>query len=71
MSNENELTVRRIFDTPRERVWEAWVNPAQVGEWWGPDGFIIRAHEIDVKQGGTWRFVMYDSDGVNYENDLV
>lgn len=70
-TSERSLTIQRTFDAPRERVWEAWTEPELVAEWWGPDGFTNTIHEMDVRPGGVWRFVMHGSDGVDYQNEIV
>lgn len=62
------LTVRRTFDAPRERVWAAWTDPAQIDRWWGPDGFTTTTAEMAVRPGGRWRFVMVGPDGKEYPN---
>ena len=31
----------RLIQAPRERVWDAWTDPAQLGQWWGPRGFSV------------------------------
>ncbi len=47
------LVITRIFDAPVERVWQAWIDPEQVKQWWGPDGFSSPSAEIDFREGGT------------------
>ena len=56
---DREIIVTRLFDAPRERVFEAWTGAEHIGEWWGPDGWTIKTHSMDVKPGGEWRYVMY------------
>lgn len=34
-----EIAITRVFDAPRERVWNAWTRPEQVKRWWGPKIF--------------------------------
>lgn len=63
-----DLTFTRTVDAPRERVWKAWTDPEQVAEWWGPNGFTNTIHEMDVRPGGVWRFVMHGPDGADYHN---
>ena len=65
---DREIVITRLIDAPRERVFEAFTDPAQVGEWWGPTGFTTTTHEMDVRAGGTWRFIMHGPDGVDYPN---
>lgn len=62
------LRFERVFNAPREKVWQAWTDPAHVGNWWGPDGFTTTTREIDVRSGGHWRFVMHGPDGRDYLN---
>ncbi len=68
---ERSLTISREIDAPRERVWEAFTNPEHLVHWWGPDGFTNTFHEIDVRPGGVWRFMMHGPDGTNYPNRIV
>jgi uncharacterized protein YndB with AHSA1/START domain len=39
-SSSFEVVSTRVFDAPRERVFEAFVNPEHLPYWWGPKGFI-------------------------------
>ena len=59
---------RAVFDAPRDLVFEAWTDPKHVGNWWGPKGFTTTTHEMDVRPGGVWRFVMHGPNGVDYQN---
>src|SRR3972149_4696907 len=69
--SEQELILTRIFDAPRELVFEAWTDPKHVAQWWGPNGFTNTIHEMNVRPGGVWRFVMHGPDGVDYPNKIV
>ena len=68
---EREIRITRVFDAPRELVFEAWTDRDQVVEWWGPHGFTTTIHEMDVRPGGVWRFVMHGPDGTDYNNHVV
>jgi uncharacterized protein YndB with AHSA1/START domain len=63
-----EIVNIRIFDAPRETVFEAFENPRQLAKWWGPNGFSNTIHEMDLRVGGTWRLTMHGPDGTNYDN---
>jgi uncharacterized protein YndB with AHSA1/START domain len=65
---EREIRATRVFDAPRELVFDAWTKPEYVAQWWGPNGFTITTFEMDVRTGGTWRFVMHGPDGRDYQN---
>ena len=66
-----EIVTTRVFDAPRDLVFEAWTNPKHLVQWWGPDGFTTTIRAIDVRPGGVRRFVMHGPDGVDYENRIV
>lgn len=65
---EREIRIARVLDAPRELVWQAWTDPAHVGEWWGPEGFRTTTEHMDVRPGGLWRFIMHGPDGRDYPN---
>lgn len=54
-----EVRMTRVFDAPRELVFEAMTKPEHVKEWWGRlgDGYSVPACDIDLRVGGKWRFV--------------
>lgn len=47
-----ELTITRLINAPRQRVWKAWTDPKQVAQWWGPRGFTNPVCEVDARPGG-------------------
>lgn len=65
------LRLTRVFEAPRDRVWAAWTDPAQVDRWWGPDGYSTATDSMDVSEGGRWRFAMHGPDGERYPNLIV
>ena len=60
---EREIRVERVFDAPRDRVFAAFTDPKLIPEWYGPRGVTTVVDQMDVRPGGSWRFVMRDSDG--------
>lgn len=69
--SDRELVTTRLLNAPRELVWEVWTTPEHVVNWWGPDGFTNTIHEMEVKPGGVWRFMMHGPNGVDYPNKIV
>jgi uncharacterized protein YndB with AHSA1/START domain len=67
---DREIVLTRVYEAPRELVWTAWTDPKHVVHWWGPDGFTNTIHEMDVRPGGVWRFVMHGPDGRDYKNRI-
>ena len=66
---DNEIVITRLFDAPRELVWEAWTNPEHVVKWWGPNGFTTTIKSMDLRSGGVWTFTMHGPDGTDYPNE--
>jgi uncharacterized protein YndB with AHSA1/START domain len=66
---DRELVITRIIDAPRTRVFEAWTNPQQLAQWWGPHGMTTPLCEMDLRPGGIFRTVMRDAKGVEYPNE--
>ncbi len=70
-NKSNELKITRIYDAPVKLVWEAWTDPKQVAQWWGPRGFTLTTHSKDLRVGGHWAYTMHGPDGTNYENKTI
>jgi len=67
----NEIYITRIYDAPVKAVWDAWTDPKQVAQWWGPRGFTITTHSKDLRVGGSWVYTMHGPDGVDYPNKTI
>jgi uncharacterized protein YndB with AHSA1/START domain len=65
-TQRQELVIERVFDAPRERVWEAWTEPEQVKKWWGPKEFTAPSIESDFREGGKYLYCMKAPDGQDY-----
>ena len=57
------LDLSCAFDAPRERIFTALTEPAELVEWWGPSGFTTPEIEVDLNVGGGYRFGMQPPDG--------
>ncbi len=69
-SLDREIVLSRVIDAPRDLVFEAWSDPRHLPQWFGPKGFTIKTKEIDVREGGRWRFDMIAPDGTVYPNHM-
>jgi uncharacterized protein YndB with AHSA1/START domain len=56
----HDITISRLFDAPPELVYRAFVDPDQLCEWYGPEGFEVPCEtvQIDARAGGFQRFMM-------------
>ena len=69
-----EITITRVFDAPRERVWRAWTEPAELARWWGKRGWSTPPESVtlDVRPGGAFRLnSINDEDGREMPLDTV
>ncbi len=66
IKNKDELTIKRIFDAPRELVWKAWTDPDLFKRWWGPKNFTAPVAKIDLRVGGKYLYCMRGPDGKDY-----
>ena len=57
-SDVKEFLISREFDAPREKVWKAWTDPAEMKKWWGPKGCQILQLKMDLREGGTNHYCM-------------
>ena len=67
-SDGTDLVFQRTFDAPRERVWQAFMDPDRIPRWWGPHGTTTTVVEMDVRVGGAWRYISSapDRDDVTF-----
>lgn len=70
-NKSNEIRITRIYDAPVRAVWDAWTDPEQVAQWWGPRGFTLTTHSKDLRPGGGWVYTMHGPDGVDYPNKTL
>jgi len=67
-NKSNEIKLTRVYDAPVKMVWDAWTDPKQAAQWWGPRGFTITTHSQDTRTGGHWHYTMHGPDGIDYMN---
>lgn len=70
-SKPNEIRLIRVYDAPVEIVWDAWTDPDQAAQWWGPRGFTLTTHSKDLRPGGIWHYTMHGPDGTDYPNKTL
>ena len=58
-----EFVISRVLNAPRERVWKAWTQAAQLEKWWGPKGCTLRVAKLDVRPGGIFHYAMQFQPG--------
>jgi uncharacterized protein YndB with AHSA1/START domain len=61
--SDREIVMTRVFDAPRDLVFEAHSSCEHMSNWWGPRKYEFASCEIDFRPGGTWRIVHRGLDG--------
>jgi uncharacterized protein YndB with AHSA1/START domain len=61
--SDREVYVERVFAATPERVFAAFADPELIPRWWGPHGTTTIVEQMDVRPGGTWRFIHRMGDG--------
>jgi uncharacterized protein YndB with AHSA1/START domain len=60
LTSDTDVLITRAFDAPAALVFKAYTTPELVRRWWGLDSSEWVVCEIDLRVGGTWRFVIRD-----------
>ena len=62
--SDQEVVITRVVSAPRRVVFDAFTNARHVPNWLiGPEGWTMPVCEIDLRPGGTWRYVYRKDDG--------
>jgi uncharacterized protein YndB with AHSA1/START domain len=61
--SDREVMLTRVFDAPRQMVFDAFTKPELIKRWFGPRGWSLSQCEVDLKVGGKWRFVLRSPEG--------
>ena len=62
-TRSNDFVISRVFDAPRDLVWQCFTDPARMKHWWGPKGFTAIHSKMDLRVGGTYHYGMKAPDG--------
>jgi uncharacterized protein YndB with AHSA1/START domain len=63
LPTDEQILITREFDAPRHLVYKAWTTPELVKRWWSGRRGAVTSAEIDLRVGGTWRYVMVANGG--------
>lgn len=62
------MVLTRTIHASPEKVWRCWTDPALIARWFGPEGYSCVTQEINLVEGGLWRFDMIGPDGTVWRN---
>ena len=63
LPTDEQILITREFDAPKHLVYKAYTTPELVSRWWTAKRGEMTVAEIDLRVGGTWRYVMVTPDG--------
>jgi uncharacterized protein YndB with AHSA1/START domain len=64
--SDTEIRVERVFDAPRELVWEVYTDPESMADWLGPRDHGVTIEAIDIRPGGSYRYTARGPGGDEY-----
>lgn len=62
-STGREFVITRVFNAPRELVWQAWTERPRLMQWFGPKGFTMPIARLDLRPGGIFHYCLRSPDG--------
>ena len=60
---EQNIVIERVFDASRDKVFAALTQKDKVERWWIGPGYDVRVEQLDVREGGSWKFVQINQEG--------
>ena len=63
LPSDREIQMTRLFDAPRELIFEAYTSCEHLARWWGPRKYELSSCKMDFRPGGKYRFVHSGPDG--------
>ncbi len=61
---DREIVMTRVFDAPRHLVYDAFTKPELLKRWFGPRDWSLVVCDVDLRVGGSFRFVLNGPGGV-------
>lgn len=52
---DNSVSFHRVLKAPPEKVYRAFTTPDALAAWFPPYGFVCTVHQMEVKEGGTYK----------------
>jgi uncharacterized protein YndB with AHSA1/START domain len=47
--SDRKIVIERKYEAAIEDAWELWTTKEGIESWWGPDGFSVKVHELDLR----------------------
>ena len=63
LPTDTQILITRAFDAPKHLVYRAYTEPELIKRWWSGERGEVTSVEVDLRVGGTWRYVMTANEG--------
>jgi len=63
LPTDTQVKITREFDAPRHLVYKVWTTPELIKRWWSANRGEVTVADVDLRVGGTWRWVMMTHRG--------
>jgi uncharacterized protein YndB with AHSA1/START domain len=63
LPTDTQIRITREFDAPKHLVYKAWTTPELIKRWWSGDRGEVTSAKVDLRVGGSWRYVMTANGG--------
>lgn len=70
-TTSKDFVISRVFNAPRELVWQCFTDPVRMKQWWGPKGFKVHHSKMDLRPGGFYHYGMEAPDGTPMWGKMV
>jgi uncharacterized protein YndB with AHSA1/START domain len=65
-TGEKQHTTTCLYEASPHFVFGVIIDPALIPDWWGPAGMATTVEQMDLRRGGSWRFIQRHPTGVQY-----
>lgn len=62
-TKSKDFVISRLFDAPRDFLWQCFTDAERMKHWWGPKGFTVISSKMDLRVGGTYHYGLRTPDG--------
>ncbi|MGH8093536.1 MAG: SRPBCC family protein [Chthoniobacterales bacterium] len=62
-ADKHSLEIKRFIKAPRDRVYAAWTDPAEMKEWFGPENCQTRSLTAEARVGGKFHWDVINPEG--------
>jgi len=70
-THSKDISFKRLFKAPRQKVFEVFTKPEHLVHWWAPKPFTMPKCEVDLRPGGEWNYLFRSPEGVEHDCQAI